>query len=156
VYDAAFAEELAQVIQSLVAPLAAREVQIDFDARVSQRDLYRAMLHALRIRLPAMRLSVTALASWCVGDPWLDTLPIDAAVPMVYRMSMDGPRVRQYLSEQGHFPAAICRDNIGYSSDEPAVPVRGARRIFWYHPSAWTEQALMQAQAVIAGMGESR
>lgn len=145
-YNEALAAELARAIRSLAAPLRVREVQLDFDARASQRPLYRALVLALRNELPRTRISITALASWCLGDSWLDTLPIDAAVPMLYRMGSDGPRIRQYLSRQRQFPATICRDDIGYSSDEPAVSVRGVKRIFWYHPRAWDEAALVQAR----------
>jgi hypothetical protein len=149
-YDTAFAEQLAERIQGLVAPLTATELQIDFDARVSQRDLYRALIDALRANMPQWRLSITALASWCLGDPWLDELHIDAAVPMLYRMGSDGPRIRQYLSQQGHFPATICRNNIGYSSDEPIVPARGVQRIFWYHPVAWRDEDFATVQRAVA------
>lgn len=145
-YDDALALELAQTVRGLVTPLRLDEIQLDFDARVSQRELYRDLVLALRDALPGMRLSITALASWCLGDPWLDRLPIDAAVPMLYRMGNDGPRIRQYLSRQRQFPATICRDDIGYSSDEPVVPVRGVKRIFWYHPTAWDATALMEAR----------
>ncbi len=53
-------------------------VQIDFDATVSERPFYRSMLEDLRRELPAtVPLSMTALASWCLGDRWLEGLPID-------------------------------------------------------------------------------
>jgi hypothetical protein len=153
-YDSAFADRLAQVVHTLVAPVTALETQIDFDARVSQRVFYRELLDGVRARMPGRRLSVTALASWCLGDPWLDALPIDAAVPMLYRMGNDGPRIRQYLSEQGQLPATICEDNIGYSTDEPAIPVRGVKRIFWYHPTAWTTQTFAEAQAAFGAKAQ--
>ena len=30
-------------------------------------------------------LSMTALASFCVGDRWLQDLPVDEAIPMIYQ-----------------------------------------------------------------------
>ena len=58
-----------------------RAVQIDFDATRSQRELYRLLVQDVRRRLPdGLPLSLTALASWCAGDRWLDELPIDEAV----------------------------------------------------------------------------
>ncbi len=55
-------------------------VQIDFDATLSERDFYRALLVSVRGKLPVeMPLSITALASWCDGDSWLSDLPIDEA-----------------------------------------------------------------------------
>ncbi|MDY6984167.1 MAG: hypothetical protein SV422_13870 [Pseudomonadota bacterium] len=144
-YSETLAVEVARSIRGLATPLRLDEIQLDFDARVSQRALYRSLVLAVREALPGVRLSITALASWCLGDPWLDMLPIDAAVPMLYRMGSDGPRIRQYLSRQRQFPAMICRDDIGYSSDEPVVRVRGVKRIFWYHPTEWDAAALTQA-----------
>jgi hypothetical protein len=65
-------------------------VQIDFDARATERAFYRSLLTALRARLPqSTLLSITALASWCKGDNWLDDLPIDEAVPMLFRMGVE-------------------------------------------------------------------
>jgi hypothetical protein len=151
-YDAVLAAQLARTIRSLVAPLDLRELQLDFDARVSQRGLYRELIEALRAELPRMRLSITALASWCLGDQWLASLPIDAAVPMLYRMGNDGPRIRQYLSRQRQFPATICRDDIAYSSDEPVVSARGVKRVFWYHPRAWDAQALEKVRNALRSM----
>lgn len=145
-YGETLALEVARSIRGLVTSLRLAEIQLDFDARVSQRELYRSLVLALRDELPGARLSITALASWCLGDPWLDRLPIDAAVPMLYRMGNDGPRIRQYLSRQRQFPATICRDDIGYSSDEPVVRVRGVKRIFWYHPTAWDAAAFAEAR----------
>ena len=62
-------------------------VQIDFDARASQRPMYRRLLHEVRAALPpGTPLSMTALASWCLDDNWLDDLPVDEVVPMLFRM----------------------------------------------------------------------
>ena len=62
-------------------------LQIDFDARLSQREMYRQLLHDVRGAMPqGMPLSMTALASWRLDDDWLDELPVDEAVPMLFRM----------------------------------------------------------------------
>src|SRR5262249_26857171 len=51
-------------------------LQIDFDATISEQPLYRDLLVEVRKRMPAeMPLSITALASWCIGDRWLEQLP---------------------------------------------------------------------------------
>jgi len=53
-------------------------VQIDFDARRSQRRFYVRLLRDLRRRMPpSLPLSITALASWCAYDDWLSGLPIE-------------------------------------------------------------------------------
>lgn len=97
-------------------------VQIDFDAGKSERGLYRALLLETRKRLPPeTRLSITALASWCIGDRWLDDLPagtIDEAVPMVFRMGPGGTQVANFLREGVEFPVVACLGSIGLSTDE--------------------------------------
>ena len=141
-FDTAAAEAVGAEIRNLVAPLHATELQLDFDATVSQRDSYRRLLEHVRVRLPDHRLSITALASWCFGDPWIADLPIDAAVPMYYRMGPDAGQIRHYLSARVQTPATICKDNAGYSLDEPDVPSIAAKRVFVFNPGAWNEQSV--------------
>lgn len=99
-----------------------RAIQIDFDATVSERPFYSALLSAVRSNLPStMPLSITALASWCIGDPWLETLPpgtIDEAVPMLFRVGPDAADVINFLHSGKEFPVASCRGSIGLSIDE--------------------------------------
>ena len=90
-------------------------IQIDFDAADSERDVYRRLLARVRAVLPrTVPLSMTALASWCVGDTWLDGLPVDEAVPMLFRM---GP-INEPYSSIGVRPAdavPACRAAVGTS-----------------------------------------
>ena len=75
-------------------------LQVDFDATRSQRAFYRELLTDLRKKMPArLPLSITALASWCSYDDWLHGLPIDEAVPMLFRMEPDRRRAPSDLSE---------------------------------------------------------
>jgi len=68
-------------------------LQIDFDAAVSERGFYRDILAELRQQMPAtLPLSITALASWCSYDDWLGGLPVEEAVPMMFRMEPDRRR----------------------------------------------------------------
>ena len=47
----------------------------------------------VRRRLPRdLPLSMTALASWCAGDTWIEALPVDEAVPMLSRWGRIAPR----------------------------------------------------------------
>lgn len=117
-------------------------LQVDFDAAVSQRPFYRHLLQELRRRLPASSsLSITALASWCMYDDWLEGLPVDEVVPMVFRMGADQRRVRRYLAEDD-FRAAHCRQSLGISTDEPLPTVRPRRRLYVFHPQPWRPEAL--------------
>ena len=97
-------------------------LQIDFDAAESEQGFYAALLKDLRKRLPqGMPLSITALASWCIGDPWLERLPpgtIDEAVPMLFRMGPDGANIASYLESGHEFRPRVCRSSLGVSTDE--------------------------------------
>ena len=41
---------------------------------------------------PDVPLSITALASWCAQDRWMEGLPVDETVPMLFRMGPDATR----------------------------------------------------------------
>jgi hypothetical protein len=121
-------------------------VQVDFDATASQRTFYRDLLARLRAKLPPQTvLSMTALASWCVGDDWLGGLPIDEAVPMLFRM---GPanepftRVALSRSEARH----ECRGAVGRSTDEPLAVDARRRRVYVFNPKPWTARTIADAR----------
>lgn len=76
---------LVQNLKRLTNVPGARGLQIDFDARASERVFYRSLLTTLTGQSP-IPVGVTALASWCEGDRWLDRAPIAEAVPMFFRM----------------------------------------------------------------------
>lgn len=72
-------------------------LQIDCDARLTQRDLYARYLQTLRKRLPPqIELSITALASWAFGDRWIAkaNLPVDEVVPMYFSMGKTGSEIK--------------------------------------------------------------
>ena len=126
------------------------EVQIDFDARQSQRRSYTSLLHAIHSGLPnGTRLSMTALASWCVFDRWLDgaELPVDEVVPMVFAMGHGGPSLRARLASDGGFRSAACRGSLGLATWEPAPVLPPARRVYFFHNAPWTRQAFEQARS---------
>ncbi len=118
-------------------------VQVDFDASTSQRAFYRLLLGDLRRRLPRGRkISITALASWCDLDRWLDGLPIDEAVPMLFRMGPDGPSVVRRLRRARSFADPRCRGSVGLSVDEAAGWEHRAPRTYAFNPRPWTEDAV--------------
>ena len=124
-----------------------RALQIDFDALSSERWFYTKLLQELRRQLPEeMPLSITSLASWCIDDNWLDGLPVDEAVPMLFRMGMDEERIRSYLKQGGEFRSPLCRLSEGVSTDEPVeLASQGLRRTYIFNPKAWTEAAMRRA-----------
>jgi hypothetical protein len=126
-----------------------RGIQVDFDAVASERHFYRDLLGRLRRRLsPDVLLSITALASWCEGDRWLHGLPIDEAVPMLFRMGpVNGPFLR--LAATADRSAPMCRGALGVSLDEPVAFRRGDRRVYVFSPKPWSEGAVREASMVM-------
>jgi hypothetical protein len=118
-------------------------VQIDGDAAVSERAFFRAVLADLRARLdPGKGLSFTALASWCLGDRWLEGLPVDEAVPMFFEMGVDAAAARAHAAPAHLSP--VCRGSIGLSTADAPVASQG-RRLYLFSASAWTEKAFDDA-----------
>ena len=116
-------------------------IQVDFDAAVSERDFYRGVLHDLRQKLPAdVSLSITALASFCIGDRWLADLPVDEAVPMIFRMGTDDKRIKSFLVGGKDFPEPVCQTSYGIALDEPvAMKFAETRRLYVFDDHAWSE-----------------
>lgn len=133
----------ARVVESIAALAAnshTKAIQIDFDATVSQREFYRALLKDLRARLPReMPLSMTALVSWCSGDDWIGDLPVDEAVPMYFRMGMDNENIRRSLMDVRALREPLCRGSVGVSLDEPWPRFDYGVRVYAFAPAAWTE-----------------
>lgn len=142
--NAAMVGRLAAAIIAVNRPFRPVEHQVDFDARLSQRTFYRGLLEALHERIGSARLSITALASWCGHDDWTAGLPVDAVVPMIYRMGRQGEAIRHMLRTVRAFPNPICAGSIGYSADEPLVPVDGLRRVFLFHPKPWSKHRFQE------------
>ncbi len=137
-----------------------RALQVDFDAGASQLPFYRAVLQALRPAMPdGEPLSITALASWCGERSWLQGLPLEEAVPMLFRMG--GPREmvtetrRRYPLRQG-----LCRGSRGISVDEPWPGVLRTMdpeaRLYLFAPRPWQREELRAvAAAPLSQLSES-
>jgi hypothetical protein len=120
-------------------------IQIDFDAAVSERDFYRRFLTDLRSQMPAeIPLSITALASFCVGDLWFADLPVAEAVPMIFRMGADTANIRSYLAAGNDFREPLCRQSYGIATDEPIKnSFDKTRRVYLFKVGgSWTEKDL--------------
>lgn len=114
-------------------------IQIDFDATSTERDFYRALLGDLRAKLPDnVPLSITALASFCVGDRWLSDLPIDEAVPMIFRMGTDERTVKNLLVGGEDFREPLCQRSYGIAIDEPLdLKFKAGRRVYVFNHRSW-------------------
>jgi hypothetical protein len=151
---------VAEMIASVAGIPDVRAVQVDYDATQSERTFYRQLLEDVRRRLPhGVPLSMTALASWCIGDTWLDSLPegtIDEAVPMLFRMGPDAANVAAFVQGGNAFRARGCRASLGVSTDEDFSQSllkgqfnsfagrRDPRRIYIFSNHAWTKKGVQQ------------
>ncbi len=137
-------DQRATVVSRIVKAAGKREVtavQIDFDARMRERSFYRDLLFDLRRELPgSVGLSITALASWCLYDDWISGLPIDEAVPMLFRMGADDRQIRIRLKAGEDFRPPASRLSLGISTDEPLENLPSGRRIYIFHPRPWSEE----------------
>jgi hypothetical protein len=115
-------------------------IQVDFDVANSEREFYRALLKNLRAQLPDdVPLSMTALASFCIGDRWLEDLPVDEAVPMIFRMGADDRSIKTALSTGADFGEPLCRRSYGIALDEQLdMKFDKSRRLYVFSNHAWT------------------
>jgi Protein of unknown function (DUF3142) len=112
-------------------------LQIDFDATRSQRPFYRDLLLDLRRQMPAdLPLSITALASWCSWDSWIHELPVDEAVPMMFRMEPDRRRAPPSVDDF-QIREPLCRTSTGVSTDEPWPSNLAGKRIYVFPDHGW-------------------
>lgn len=101
----------------------ARALQIDFDPGDSQRYWYFGLLADLRKALPAdKRLSVAVRPEWCAPGGWIDGLPVDEAVPLLFRGA-------------GEIALPVCRSSAGVWDREAAPRVA---RLYRFQPAPWT------------------
>jgi hypothetical protein len=145
----ALVETMASAIVATTLLPRVRGVQIDFDAAESERDFYRALVVAVRQAIgPEVPLSITALASWCAQDRWIAGLPVDEAVPMLFRM---GPVNTPYagLARSPSAAAAECRSALGTSLDEPLHVRAAGRRLYVFNAAPWTRALVTQAREVL-------
>jgi hypothetical protein len=121
-----------------------RHVQIDFDAVASERKFYGALMNELKTVLPENTpLTMTSLASWCVGDAWFNDFPVDEAVPMVFEMGADAEKIRSFLSNGNDWREPLCRGSYGFSVDEPLnIKLEPNRRVYYFKSSAWNKSDL--------------
>ncbi len=125
-------------------------IQIDFDARQSEREFYRQLISDVRRKLPAnLTLSITALTSWCTGDDWLTDLPIEDAVPMLFRMGPDRQQVLARVQNGQAFASAPCRNSYGIATDEPVLHLDATKRLYVFNPKPWTKASLADFRAKI-------
>lgn len=144
----AFSEDQRRRIVSLVKGTLelpdVKAIQIDFDAVVSERTFYRAMMKDLKQALPPETpLTMTSLASWCTGDAWFNDFPVDEAVPMAFQMGADEDKIKTFLRNGNDWNEPLCRGSYGVSVDDPlGVPLKPNRRTYYFKNGPWDRRDL--------------
>ncbi|HEY0349293.1 MAG TPA: DUF3142 domain-containing protein [Pyrinomonadaceae bacterium] len=140
--------KLVDLIMKTTAVGAVSAIQIDFDAASSEREFYRSLLLDLRAKLPDnVPLSMTALASFCIGDRWLDDLPVDEAVPMIFRMGADDRTIKSMLGAGDDFREPLCQRSYGVALDEPfQMKFEKSRRVYVFNNRPWNEKDFASLQ----------
>lgn len=125
-----------------------KAVQIDFDVVSSERNFYKNLVFDLKKELPDKTpLTITSLASWCVGDTWFNEFPIDEAIPMAFQMGADDQTIRDFLRKENDWNEPLCRGSYGISTDEPLnIKFKPNRRFFYFNPKAWKESDLQKLE----------
>ncbi|MEG3178701.1 hypothetical protein U1872_20910 [Sphingomonas sp. RB3P16] len=149
-WSPALRAQLAAAIHFYATATPAPRVQLDFEVRKSERQILLQALTDLRRALPPKtELSITALASWCMDDDWLQSAPVDEIVPMLFRMQKDGPAIIKTLADGGDFRNPRCRAAVAISSDSPIARAQPGRRVYLFNPRSWTQQSFRRAQHVV-------
>ena len=141
------------VVADLIASSAKKPgvaaLEVDFDAARSQRQFYSEVLHEVRRLMPEdMPLSITALASWCGRGDWLKDLPVDEAVPMLFRMGLD-PHASNRPGWTYPIREPLCSTSVGVSTDETWPRIVPTQRIYVFHPRPWDALAVANVRKLI-------
>jgi hypothetical protein len=138
-------QTVAQLLRSAAEP-GISVLQVDFDATRSQRSFYRRVLIEFRRQMPPqLPLSITALASWCSNDDWIADLPVDEAVPMLFRMEPDRRRTSLDLP-QFRIREPLCMGSVGVSTREAWPPDMAGKRVYVFPDRGWHEDLPLLAE----------
>lgn len=137
-------EKIVNLVKNTLELPNVKAVQIDFDAVGSERKFYGEFIRKLKNRMPNNTpLTITALASWCVGDAWFNDFPIDEAVPMAFEMGADSDQIRSFLANGNDWREPLCRGSYGISVDEPLnASFKPNRRFYYFKSKAWEKSDL--------------
>ncbi|TAJ73581.1 MAG: hypothetical protein EPO51_04950 [Phenylobacterium sp.] len=143
--------QVAQAVLRLARRPGVRRLQLDFEVRASERPILLAVLRGVRAGLPeGIELSMTALASWCDTETWLDQAPVDEIVPMLFRMGPGGERLKARLAAGGDFANPRCRGALAVSTDTPLARAPAGRRVYLFNPRSWTAASFERTRRGVA------
>lgn len=142
--------QLAAAVLHYARATPAKRVQIDFEVRASERQVLLDLLGDVRAGLPHdTLLSMTALASWCMSEDWLDGAPVDEIVPMLFRMQQPGENLRKWLAQGGDFRNLKCRSALAISTDSVIVRAPPGRRVYLFNPRSWDALSFRKVQHAV-------
>jgi hypothetical protein len=142
---------VAAAVLQLARSRAIRRVQVDFEVRRSEQSILLDLLNDVRRGLPRdVKLSMTALASWCDTETWLERAPVDEIVPMLFRLGQGGQRIKANLEAGGDFTEPRCREALAVSSDEPLRRAPAGRRVYLFSPRSWTAASYANVREEVA------
>lgn len=152
VWSTELRRQVSQAVLDYATRRPMRRVQIDFEVRASERQELLDVLADVRAALPTgVALSMTALASWCDDERWLDTARVDEIVPMLFRMGSADRALRERLARGGDFANPRCRSALGIATDTPIARAPSGRRVYIFAPHSWTRSTFVTARREVEG-----
>ena len=95
---------------------------------------------------------MTALASWCISDNWVNDLPVDEIVAMLFDMGADAQRIRGMIKDRKNcFTVPSHKLSLGLSAKEPDIfnmlknegsaTLKNCQRVYIFSPRSWTRES---------------
>lgn len=150
---------LCELVLKIASKRNVTAVQIDFDARQSERKFYTDLLQSVRAKLPReVALSITALASWCLFDDWIKDLPVDETVPMMFSLGSERDKMLLYFHSHDRFLDTRCCESLGVSLEDsevnalmiPTIKNRNiSTRIYVFTRTPWTADKLRAVETML-------
>lgn len=152
-------EKLLKLTKQIASNPQTKELQIDFDAKVSEREFYRELLTQVKAKLPRdIPLSITCLASWCLFDNWIKDLPVDETVPMMFSLGRERQKILLHFKTHNDFFVSGCCKSLGISIEDPEInevmiPLSKQRkipvRVYVFSRTAWNAQKLQAVRSLL-------
>jgi hypothetical protein len=140
-----------------------KDVQIDFDARTTDRPFYLRLLNSLRQRLPAKtHIAITALASWAMEDRWVPRGAADEAIVMLFSMGNTNDVLKTINRRKLSVGDGI-DTSIGISVNEPLTNARlshlkmiqTAQRLYLFNSRPWKRDCYLETKRLISTASQS-